>query len=441
MALSKIVIAITILVILGNCHQLLCWNRGGNARFFDGSLLVQPNSAMQMDIIKSFRTLGAIQCGHACLSEGNCVAQTFCGDHGNSGNGMCFLHKNGIREEEKNLLVRDDKCTYQQYFNFNFNEVSCTKDCSDRGRCQYDFANTQYSCKFQIPYNGEYCKNVRAISYHFSALGAQGNAGPASTADYTNTTLEGTVTLDKGIQIWTVPFSASYYLIVAGASGGRSNLKGGGSGAVISGTMQLVKGTKLRILVGQRGMKGGTQTAGGGGGGTFVTRSNGRVNVLVAAAGGGGGGGSYFTSKDGDTGQVSESGSVNGGVKGLGGKVNGTETNYAGAGGGYAGNGTCCAFDNSRYTCASCTCDQAGLSFLSGGLGGTTNGGFGGGGAAYNHFPGGGGGFSGGGVFVSSRNSKGGGGGSYYTGGMKPANDTNDGDGYVFMKVQTCLKN
>lgn len=228
---------------------------------------------------------------------------------------------------------------------------------------------------------------------------------------------------------------------MAGASGGKSNLKGGGSGAVISGTMRLVKGTKLRILVGQRGMEGGRHTAGGGGGGTFVTRSNGRVNVLAAAAGGGGGGGSYFTSKDGDTGQVSESGSVNGGVKGLGGKVNGTETNYAGAGGGYAGNGTCCAFDNSRNTCASCTCAQAGLSFLSGGLGGTTNGGFGGGGAAYNHFPGGGGGFSGGGVFVSSSRSKGGGGGSYYTGGMKPANDTNDGDGYVFMKVQTCLKN
>mgnify|MGYP000055453562 FL=1 len=133
MALSKIVIAITILVILGNCHQLLCWNRGGNARFFDGSLLVQPNSAMQMDIIKSFRTLGAIQCGHACLSEGNCVAQTFCGDHGNSGNGMCFLHKNGIREEEKNLLVRDDKCTYQQYFNFNVSILGlCDQAASQR---------------------------------------------------------------------------------------------------------------------------------------------------------------------------------------------------------------------------------------------------------------------------------------------------------------------
>ena len=228
---------------------------------------------------------------------------------------------------------------------------------------------------------------------------------------------------------------------MAGASGGRSYLKGGGSGAVISGTIRLVKGTKLRILVGQRGMEGGRHTAGGGGGGTFVTRFNGQFNVLSAAAGGGGGGGSYFTSKVGDRGQVSESGSVNGGLNGFGGKVNGTQQNYAGAGGGYAGNGTCCSFNISRNTCASCTCAQAGLSLLSGGLGGATNGGFGGGGAAHGYFPGGGGGFSGGGVFVSSSGSKGGGGGSYYTGGMKPANDTNDGDGYVFMKVQTCLKN
>lgn len=119
MALSKIATAITLLVILGNCRLLLCWNRGVNARFFDGSLLVQPNSAMQRDIVKSFRTLGAIQCVHACLSESNCVAQTFCGDHGNSGSGMCFLHKNGIREEETNVLARDDKCTYQQYVNFH----------------------------------------------------------------------------------------------------------------------------------------------------------------------------------------------------------------------------------------------------------------------------------------------------------------------------------
>lgn len=214
--------------------------------------------------------------------------------------------------------------------------------------------------------------SVSAISYHFNALGAQGNTGPTSTVDYTNTTLQGSVTLDKGIQIWTVPFTASYFLIVAGASGGRSDLMGGGSGAVISGTMRLVKGTKLRILVGQRGTKGGQHAGGGGGGGTFVTRSN----VLLAAAGGGGGGGSYITSKVGDKGQVNESGSVNGGVNGLGGKVNGTQTTDAGAGGGYAGNGTCCSFDNSRKTCAPRTCDQAGLSYLSGGFGGIGKGGF-----------------------------------------------------------------
>ena len=235
------------------------------------------------------------------------------------------------------------------------------------------------------------------------------------------------MTLDKGIQIWTVPFTAPYVLTVAGASGGVSKYGSGGRGAIIRGVIPLVKGTKLHILIGQRGTRG-TNSAGGGGG-TFVSDSN---NVLLAAAGGGGGGGRVYY---GDKGQVSENGSVNGGVNGLGGRVNGTEKNDAGGGGGYKGNGKCCSFVIGRNTCTSQTCKQAGLSYLSGGLGGTGKsvGGFGGGGAASPNFPGGGGGYSGGGV----RASQAGGGGSYYTSGMKPSTDGNDGDGYMFIKVKT----
>ena len=240
------------------------------------------------------------------------------------------------------------------------------------------------------------------------------------------------MTLDKGIQIWTVPFTAPFILTVAGACGGGSQHGSGGRSAIISGVIPLVKGTKLHILIGQEGTRG-TNSAGGGGG-TFVSDSN---NVLLAAAGGGGGGGrSYYgTPQVGDKGQVSENGSVNGGVNGLGGRVNGTEKNDAGGGGGYKGNGKCCSFVFGRNTCTSQTCKRAGLSYLSGGLGGTGNsaGGFGGGGAASPNFPGGGGGYSGGGV----RASQAGGGGSYYTSGMKPSTDENDGDGYMIIDVKT----
>ena len=263
----------------------------------------------------------------------------------------------------------------------------------------------------------------------------QGTSGPISTAGYTNTTLEGAVTLDKGIQIWTVPFTAVYSLTVAGASGGDAQFLSGGEGAVVSGMMRLVKGTQLRIMVGQKGVKG--KAGAGGGGGTFVTDS---TNMLLAAAGGGGGGGGQITSQAGDDGQTGENGSVYGGTNGLGGSVNGTEKNDAGGGGGFIGNGTCCLFNFTTSTCTSRTCSQAGLSYLNGGLGGTGNGngGFGGGGSAYDFFPGGGGGYSGGGVRATSfgDGAKGGGGGSYCTGSLKPTNGKNDGAGYVLISVQ-----
>ncbi|XP_068678122.1 ALK tyrosine kinase receptor-like [Montipora foliosa] len=427
MALTGIFIAI--FLIFGHFQQVPCLNREKNTRFFKGTVLTQRQRALHRDVLKKIRTLGPIQCGHACLSENNCVSQTYCQDQ-DTGKGVCFLHTSVIQEEQLNILVRNDKCTYQQYVNFH--EATCTQKCNDRGRCQFDYANRRYSCNCEVPYDGEYCENTQAVSFFFKPLGAKGNTGPTSTSLYTKTALEGTVTLDKGIQIWTVPFTAPYVLTVAGASGGGSQFGSGGRGAIISGVIPLIKGTKLHILIGQKGTRG--INSAGGGGGTFVSDSN---NVLLAAAGGGGGGGRgyYDTRQVGDKGQVSENGSVNGGVNGLGGRVNGTEKNDAGGGGGYKGNGKCCSFVIGRNTCTSQTCSKAGLSYLSGGLGGTSNsaGGFGGGGAASPNFPGGGGGYSGGGVNASQA----GGGGSYYTSGMKPSTDQNDGDGYMFIEVKT----
>lgn len=267
----------------------------------------------------------------------------------------------------------------------------------------------------------------------------QGNSGPISTAGYTNTTLQGAVTLDKGIQIWTVPLTAMFSLTVTGASGGKTPLFSGGKGAVVCGMARLVKGTQLRIMVGQKGEDRTTSVGGsaGGGGGTFVTDSN---DMLLAAAGGGGGGGGQITSQAGDNGQTGVNGSIYGGTNGLGGRVQGAEINDAGGGGGFIGNGTCCSFKVKINTCTSRTCSEAGLSFLNGGLGGTdiSDGGFGGGGAACSLFPGGGGGYSGGGVRATSsgEGAQGGGGGSYCTGGLKSTNGKNDGDGYVLISVR-----
>ena len=267
-----------------------------------------------------------------------------------------------------------------------------------------------------------------ALSFRFTTLGMQGNTGPISTSGYANTSLHGTVTLHQGIQIWTVPFTALYTLTVAGAAGGDSAIfSQGGHGAIISGLVRLTEGTKIHLLIGQQGLKG--TSGAGGGGGTFVVFSD---NTLLAVAGGGGGGGGHLTAMNGDNGQASRNGSVHGGANGLGGSVCANEKNDAGGGGGFKGNGKC----SYKITCTyPRTCNQAGMSYLNGGVGGTGNGtgGFGGGGAAYNYFPGGGGGYSGGGVHASSFGAKGGGGGSYYTGSLIPINESSTADGYVLI--------
>lgn len=222
-------------------------------------------------------------------------------------------------------------------------------------------------------------------------------------------------------------------MTVAGSSAEDALFVIGGRGAIITGTVRLTKGTVLHLLIGQRGLK--ESSATGGGGGTFVVYSD---DTLLAAAGGGGGAGGQITSENGSNAHIGSNGTVHGGKNGQGGHVCANENNSAGGGGGFKGNGKC------SYN-ISCTlprkCHQAGESYLKGGLGGTGNGsgGFGGGGAAYNEFPGGGGGYSGGGVLVSSFGARGGGGGSFFTGGLKPSNQVNTGDGFVLIDFDSSL--
>ena len=248
-----------------------------------------------------------------------------------------------------------------------------------------------------------------------------------------NTSLQRTVTLDKGIQIWTVPFTALFTLTLAGASGGQS-FSSGGRGVIVTGVVQLTKGTVLHLLIGQTGLKG--TSGAGGGGGTFVVFSN---NALLAAAGGGGGGGGQITSENGDNGQTSRNGSVYGGVNGLGGSVCATEENNAGGGGGFKGDGKCSR--DVGCTLIAHPCNETGHAYLNGGLGGNGNGvgGFGGGGAAYNFFGGDGGGYSGGGVHATQFGWKSGGGGSYCADGLTPSYEVNSADGYVHINFNSSV--
>ncbi|PFX27960.1 glycine-rich cell wall structural protein 1.0-like isoform X2 [Stylophora pistillata] len=276
---------------------------------------------------------------------------------------------------------------------------------------------------------GDAKADVSRLTLEFIATNLKGNSGPTSTAEYVNTTLQGAVTLVKGVQIWRVPFTGPYKLTVAGASGGNATCSSGGKGAIAVGVVQLTKGTVLHLLIGQKGLPG--ASGAGGGGGTFVVSNK---NTLLGAAGGGGGGGGQILSENGDDGQAAKNGSVYGGVNGLGGSVCAGEDNNAGGGAGFKGNGTCSR--NVSCSLSPHPCNESGLAYVNGGLGGDGNGvgGFGGGGAAYNDFGGGGGGYSGGGVSATSYGSRAGGGGSYWSVGLKASNETNSGDGYVLIE-------
>jgi hypothetical protein len=315
-------------------------------------------------------------------------------------------------------------------------------------------------------------------TFTFTNAGATGRNGPTYTqllgaytgsASWTATPTFFTAST-PGIQIWTVPQTATYRLTVAGAAGGNSptitsasllpnGTGSGGYGAYIVTDVSLTQNQKLAIVVGQRG--GNRYTGSGanafngapGGGGTFVYDSS-SITYYVAAGGGGGALGAVanlFSN------QISASGKFN--------TTSGTNINIGSgfiASGGLSGNGGGRSSRNILYgapgagvfSSGAAANGGQGLSRANNWLGGSTGsisningveGGFGGGGGAVDGdasgdgnvigFAGGGGGYSGGGGGGNSgqsNSSYGGGGGSYYTGSfVTGSNNTNTGHGYV----------
>jgi hypothetical protein len=252
-------------------------------------------------------------------------------------------------------------------------------------------------------------------TYTFTNCSATGQFGPTQAqvnAAYTATNLANNVTSQNGIQLWTVPATATYRIEAFGAQGGGNNQFG--RGAQIRGDFQLNAGQQLKILVGQQG---GVSSSGSGGGGSFVTTS---ANVPLVVAGGGGG--QYDANSQlfnahavtGNNGQAT--GCTAGGAGGNGG--NGCNNSGAAGGGGLTTNG-----GNGTY-------GTGGQSFVNGGNGGNHGsnaicvGGFGGGGGTHGNTGGGGGGggYSGGaGGYHSGTDGSGGGGGSF-NGGTNPVN-------------------
>lgn len=226
----------------------------------------------------------------------------------------------------------------------------------------------------------------------------------------------------QGYQEWTVPETASYRVVAAGAKGGDYTNTGpqvGGNGARIEGTFQLTEGDIYRIVVGQRGRDSNQFCfyGGGGGGGSFVVKNSGTIlnsstsDILVIAGGGGGAAtADNPTNKDGQTTtsggpSYDQYGSVLGGNNGTGG-----DQGSGCAAGALGGSG----FRISRGN---------GQGYIYGSQGGISAsiGGFGGGGYTANYCGGGGGGYSGGaggGIADCSCASlvTGGGGGSYNAG-------------------------
>jgi hypothetical protein len=260
-----------------------------------------------------------------------------------------------------------------------------------------------------------------SMAVEFTNCAQTGPFGPSQAqcdTAYVGTPLEGQVTLNNGIQFWTVPTTGVYTIEAFGAKGGFSS---GGFGARMRGDFYLVEGTTLRILVGQMGISAPYYYSWGGGGGTFVVRAD---DTPLVIAGGGGGGAMHYMEYplDGGPGRIQESGGPdgNGGQNGNGGQA----YDYAGGGGGFYTDGD----------------GSGGQAFLNGGVGSTAlnSGGFGGGGGTSNNaynYGGGGGGYSGGnGGGLGDPQS--GGGGSYNDGSNQDNTaGANDGHGRVIITI------
>ena len=272
--------------------------------------------------------------------------------------------------------------------------------------------------------------------YTFTTCGQSGRFGPSqnqANAAYSGSNIS--VTVNNGIQEWTVPATGNYVIEAYGARGGNgAQLAVGdhGEGAYVKGTFALNAGDKLQILIGQEGSYDNmySRYGGGGGGGTFVATGTTYSNAtpLIIAGGGGGGGynsGSYVDGQTGNSGSNGGDGSrQNYSGPGIGGSngMGATGSTYGGNGGGFYSDGS----GNYNYY------SERGFGFTHGGNGGDSrfggNGGFGGGGGGYGG-AGGAGGYSGGGGGAWSYGGAGGGGGSY-NGGASPTNLSGLGDSH-----------
>jgi hypothetical protein len=233
--------------------------------------------------------------------------------------------------------------------------------------------------------------------YAFITLGKTGAYGPTSLFSYPTIPGSGTpyaLSLNNGVQIFTIPKTGIYTIIIGGSVGQYDRPGNQGYGIVVSNSYQFNMGQQLALVAGQKSTY--TNSGGeGGGGGSFVALWTGSLTtalpIIVAGGGGGsginggsGGGNATATITDVRTGSVGQGGGL----------TSGALTN---AGAGFYGNG------------ASTDGISIAQSFINGAQG-YTQGSFGGGGSGSSDTTGGGGGggYSGGyGGSISARSSGG----------------------------------
>lgn len=138
---------------------------------------------------------------------------------------------------------------------------------------------------------GSVILHISGFNAVFTNLNRTGRTGPKSLDNhYAGQDHDGQVSLSRGIQLWTVPYSGHYRIEAIGAAGGYNEQRDGiyaeyrGRGARISGTFVLINGEIIQILVGQEGGK--SERTSSGGGGSFVVKE---TNDCLVIAGGGGG--------------------------------------------------------------------------------------------------------------------------------------------------------
>ena len=193
-------------------------------------------------------------------------------------------------------------------------------------------------------------------TYTFTNASATGMNGPTQAqvnTAYTATSLAGGVTINtQGVQEWIVPATGIYRIEADGAEGGQS-LFGptlGGRGAIVRGEVSLTAGTKLYIIVGQKGGSSnvefsspGNGNEGAGGGGSFVAFGTSlAISTPLMVAGGGAGGTRPFIGAGAGQDAATTTAGVNGNVGGAGGingngGLNGSAAgpNYSSGGGGF----------------------------------------------------------------------------------------------------------